>query len=434
MRRTEERLGNPEAPWAAAARAGAAFAVALPVYLAWTHGILDFERNFALTASLLGAFVIYVFTRPRTAEWIPVMALGSAYSALYFWRHVGFGNFVLAGPIVCGAMLGVASIMVLAIQAILCEPIRRAARLSAVIAAAFVPYLTIALAFALKMTSRLHAPAYDLYLYAFDESLRVPVGAAAARLLSLAPPLSTVSALVYEMLPLAIGILIAVQRARPRWFSVDLIKLLLMAGIFGFLVYSAFPAVGPRYAFGQKFPGDLPGVGALVIEPVPVTGVPRNAMPSLSLACVLLLWWNGRRLPVWGKAFMIPLVALTILATLGFGEQYFIGLVVALPFTVSMQALALSDVRLRSHLRWVPLAGGAALTAGWLTALRLAGALFQNDLWLSWGSVSGTLLLCALAKIMLDRAADGVIPQVLNVTEFPVHKPRSAAFTGLSKR
>ncbi len=429
MRRTEQRLGNPASAWEVLGRAGVCFAVALPVYVAWAYGVLDFERNRALAASLLGALVIYIFTRPRAVEWTPVLALGSACSALYFWRHDGFGGFFLAAPIVCGAMLGVASIMVLAIQAILCEPIRRAARLSAVIAAAFVPYLMIALAFAVKMTSRLHAPAYDLYLYAFDQSLRVPVGAAAARLLSLAPPLATAAALVYGMLPMAIGVLIAVQRARPRWFSVDLIKLLLIVGIFGFLVYSAFPAAGPRYAFGHKFPSDLPGVEGLVIEPVSVTGVPRNAMPSLSLACVLLLWWNGRRLPAWGKVFMIPFAVLTILATLGFGEQYFIDLVVALPFTVAMQALALSDARMRSHLRWVPLAGGAALTAGWLFALRLAGPLFQNNLWLSWGSVLGTLLLCALGRIMLDRAADGVIPQALNVTEFPVHTPRRAAFS-----
>jgi len=148
------------------------------------------------------------------------------------------------------------------------------------------------------------------------------------------------------------------------------------------------------------------------------------------LACVLLLWWNGRRLPAWGKVFMIPFAVLTILAALGFGEQYFIDLVVALPFTVAMQALALSDARLGSYLRWAPMAGGVVLTAAWLVALREAGSLFQNDVWLAWGSVLGTALLYALGRIMVDRAADGVIPHAQNVTEFPVHKARRAAFTG----
>jgi hypothetical protein len=433
MRRTEEPRSKSQAVWETLARAGVAVAIALPVYLAWIYGVLDFARNFTLAAALIGAVVIYVFTHPRRAEWIPVAALGSAYSALYFSRH-GFGGSLLAIPIVCGAMLGLAGITALAIQAILCEPVRRAVKLSAFIAAAFVPYLIIAMAFSLNMTSLVHTRIYDLYLYAFGETLRVPVGAATARLLSLARPLAIATALVYQMLPLAIGVMIALQRARPRWFSVDLIKVLLISGITGILLYNCFPAAGPKYVFGEKFPGGLPRLEDVVIQPVTADGAPPNAMPSLSLACALLLWWNARRLPAWGKAFMIPLVALTVLATLGFGEHYVIDLVVALPFTVVMQAVALSDAPIRSYLRWVPLAGGAALIAAWLVALRSAEAQFQAVWGLSWASVLATFLLCALWKIMLDRASDDAVPQALNVTEFPAHAPRPAVLTVVSKR
>jgi hypothetical protein len=413
---------------------GVAFAMALPVYLAWTQGVLVFERNSALTAALMGSVVIYVFTHPRVVEWASVAALGCAYSALYFWSRGGFGGSILQAVMICVAMFGLAGIMMLGMQAILCEPVRRAARLSGLIAASFVPYLIIAMALALKMTARVHPWTYDLYLYAFDQSLGVPVGVAAARLFSLAPPLATATALVYQLLPLAIGIMIAVQRVRPRWFSLDLIKLLLISGVAGFLLYIAFPAAGPKYAFGENFPGDLPSLEEIVIQPVPVGGAAPNAMPSLSLACVLLLWWNARRMPAWGKAFTIPFVALTVLATLGFGEHYVIDLVVALPYTVAMQAVALADAPMRSYLRWVPLAGGIALTAAWLAALGPGGSQFQTIWWLSWASVLATVLLCAVWKIMLDRAADRGVPQALNVTEFPAHTPGRATLTVVSKR
>src|SRR5207249_4175526 len=146
----------------------------------------------------------------------------------------------------------------------------------------------------------------------------------------------------------------------------------------GFLLYNCFPAAGLKYAFGPEFPSGLPRFHALLVEPAPVPGAPRNAMPSLSLACAALLWWNARRLPVLGKAFLIFWAAVIVLANLGFGEHYLIDLVVALPFAVSMQALALSETPMRSYLRWAPLSGGAALTAAWLGALRLAGSVFQT--------------------------------------------------------
>jgi hypothetical protein len=434
MRRTEEPRGTSVTARVALAGAGVAFAMALPVYLAWALGVLDFERNSALTAALMGSVVIYVFTHPRAVEWVLAAVLGSAYSAVYFWRHGGFGGSYLAAAMICAAMLGLAGIITLGIQAILCEPIRRASRLSALIAAAFVPYLIIAMALALNMTTRVHPWTYDLYLYAFDQSLRVPVGAGAARLFSLAPPLAVATALVYQLLPLAMGVMIAVQRVRPRWFPLDLIKLLLISGVAGFLLYIAFPAAGPKYAFGEKFPGDLPSIEEVVVQPVPVRGAPPNAMPSLSLACVLLLWWNSRRLPAWGKAFTILSVALTVLATLGLGEHYVIDLVVALPFTVAMQAVALADAPMRSYLRWAPLAGGIALTAGWLAALGSAGSQFQTIWWLSWACVLATVLLCTVWKIMLDRAADRGVPQALNVTEFPTHPAGRATLTVISKR
>lgn len=413
---------------------GVAFAMSLPIYMAWMQGVLDFERNSALTAALTGSLIIYVFTHPRLAEWIPAAVLGATYSAVYFWRHWGAGSSLLAAPLICGAMFGLAGILVLGIQAILCEPVRRAARLSGLIAAAFVPYLIVAMALALNMTARVRPWTYDLYLYAFDQSLGVPVGAAAARLFSLAPPLATATWLVYQSLPFAMSIMIAVQRVRPRWFPLDLIKLLLISGVAGFLLYIAFPAAGPKYAFGEKFPGGLPRLEEMVVQPVPVGGAPPNAMPSLSLACVLLLWWNARRLPAWGKAFTIPFVAITVLASLGFGEHYVIDLVVALPFTVVMQAVALADAPMRSYLRWAPLAGGIALTAGWLAALSLAGPQFHNIAWLSWASVAATVLLSALWKIMLDRAADSGVPQSLNVTEFPGRAPGRPTLTVVSKR
>src|SRR5258706_16284708 len=100
MRRTEELRSQSETKWEQFAQAGAAFAVALPLYVAWIHGVLDFERNSALTAALIGSVGVYGFSRPRFAGGVPGVGLACAYSALYFWRHAGFGDFFRTTPII----------------------------------------------------------------------------------------------------------------------------------------------------------------------------------------------------------------------------------------------------------------------------------------------------------------------------------------------
>src|SRR5258706_3600471 len=99
MRRTEELRSQSETKWEQFAQAGAAFAVALPLYVAWIHGALDFERNSALAAALICSVVDYVFSRPRIADWGAFVSLLSAYSALQLLAHPELCDVLRTTPI-----------------------------------------------------------------------------------------------------------------------------------------------------------------------------------------------------------------------------------------------------------------------------------------------------------------------------------------------
>jgi len=136
-------------------------------------------------------------------------------------------------------------------------------------------------------------------------------------------------------------------------------------GVLGYFPYLLFPAAGPIY-ISAGFPGaslSLSQLHSLALRTIPVNlTIPRNAMPSLHMACILLIRFNCKSFSRPVRMLTFIFVLTTIFDTLGTGEHYLIDLVVAFPFAVAVQALCTHGVPLRSRDRRLPRVGGFSLT------------------------------------------------------------------------
>jgi len=389
--------------------------LSLPLYLGIAHGLLDLDQNPVLRSALAGAFLIHVWTRPRAAQWMASVAIGLVASAAYAYMHHGFGNYPGAAPAACASFAGLASLLILAAQSLLGKPAERPEYRKTLWTAAAFPYFSFVMALALNLTSAQHPRVYDLWLYAFDETLKIRPSFLIGHLTANAALLEDAARMAYESLPLVICWLAALERRSPEKFSARVIPLFVTAGLAGVFLYQFLPAVGPAYIFGNKFPESLPALSGVAIQPMLLPRVARNAMPSVHFACALLVWWNtaafGR---VW-RALAVAYVAMIFLATMGFGEHYLVDLVVAVPFALALQAGCLKAAW-GSTARRRALWGSVVLTAGWIGALRTS--LFQGSFVLSWCAVSATVALTLWWKRGLDLCLRGE-----DIAEIPDHQP-----------
>ena len=195
-------------------------------------------------------------------------------------------------PAVCAAFLGLASLLVLAAQSLLGAAAQRPEHRKTLWTAAAFPYLSFVIALALNLTSAQHPRVYDLWLYAFDETLKLRASFLIGHLIATAPLLQQAARIAYESLPLAICCLVAMERRSPERFSAGLVRLFVTAGLAGVVLYQFLPAAGPAYVFGKQFPESLPALPGIAIQPILLPRVARNAMPSVHFACALLVWWN----------------------------------------------------------------------------------------------------------------------------------------------
>src|SRR5215467_2624760 len=148
-----------------------AVVLALPVYAGIRHGLLNLEQNPVLESALAGGFLIHMRARPKPAEWLLVLGIGSLLTVNYAGLHHGYGNYLGAAPSAYAAFLGLASLLVLVAQVFAGERALRKLHRETFVAAAAFPYLSFILAFCLNLTTALQPKVYDLLLYAFDEAL-----------------------------------------------------------------------------------------------------------------------------------------------------------------------------------------------------------------------------------------------------------------------
>jgi len=390
-----------------------AFVLALPVYAGIRHGLANLEKNPVLESALAGAFLIHMRARPKPAEWLSALGIGSLLTVVYAWLHHGYGNYIGAAPYAYLTFLGLASLGVLAVQVFAGERALRKLHRDTFLAAAAFPYLSFILAFCLTMTTALQPKVYDPLLYAFDEALQSKLSALVGGLMANSYALRIAGIVTYQSIPVAICFLLALERESPGRFAARILPLFVMVGITGAVLYNLFPAVGPIYVFGKDFPAHLPPVSSLSMQPLPHLRAARNAMPSVHFACALLIWWNTAGLHRVWRWLATGFVAMTFLATLGFGEHYLVDLVVAVPFAVTMQALALRARSWAQSERRIAVGGGAALTLGWVIALRYG--VFVHAPGLAWCAVTATLALGLWWKRGLERGHSHLERKILGV-------------------
>jgi hypothetical protein len=401
---------RPRAPEAAAPRAVAAI---LAIAVLGGQASLVLARHFAtiletpfLPYCLIGAFAIHFWTRPGRAETAATLALAVAGIAAFVgWS--GRYRFDWPSSIACGSFLGLASLTVLAVQMVRLRGPAQKAKLDVLVAGSVFGYSAIFISYILNLTTRLHPQTYDLYLYAADAGYGVPLCAWIGQFVGARPLLLHACSLVYESLPLAVSLLYAYQRSGAKPIPVRVLPAFIGGGAAAYVLYNFLPATGPHWVFGARFPNALPAAAEAGMRLVRVGDAARNAVPSMHLACALMIFWACRPLSRWVRAGAGLFLALTILATIGFGEHYVVDLVAAVPYALALQSICAREGFMAQRKAAIL---GIALTVAWLAALRFATPLFASNIF-TWAATAATIAVCQLAASRRSAKVVGHCPR-----------------------
>jgi hypothetical protein len=212
----------------------------------------------------------------------------------------------------------------------------------------------------------------------------------------------------YIGLPIPIAVVYGGQLVRKGLNAWPAALAFLVTGPLGILFYNLFPATGPIHLFAGNFPFHpltIEQAARLAAEPIVILA-PRNAIPSLHMAWVLLAWWYSRGLSWWSRGIVLAFVVFTALATLGTGEHYFIDLIVAFPFTLMIRALCTFSLPWKSRRRIEALLAGLAGTLVWFALLRFGLKFFWTSPVIPWAFVAATVVFFGMQIHRLEVADD----------------------------
>jgi hypothetical protein len=319
----------------------------------------------------------------------------------------GLGAYYGVWWISWGAFLGIASLLILSVQIVFSDrPDRKTLRQTFYAASVF-PLCSMLIGYALPLTIRLRPRTLDAFLLTFDGSLGFQPSFSLGRFLASHPALWGLTTVVYYAMPIGAAFLYGAYRVRTRQ-PVAVLALFLTLMAAGLLEYVIFPAVGPGYAFRQSYPFKLPDLAALAMGSAagllttPVGA--RNCMPSLHLAGALIVWWNSRIWPRWGRLLAFAFLLGTVVSTLGLGEHYVADLAAAFPFALMVQAgwtrVPDSARQTRQAALWL----GCVLTLAWLVLLRYGLQVFQISAVIPWGLIILTVSACEVSAEVLEVA------------------------------
>jgi len=245
----------------------------------------------------------------------------------------------------------------------------------------------------LDITEALHPKTLDLFLYSFDCSLHMQVSFLMGQLFLRHFWLYWACFVIYISLPLPLALVYAAQLRRRKEIAFQTMLAFLLTGPLGVFFYNVLPACGPVHLFGQAFPWHpLPLAAAAQMNVVPVLlkGA-RNAIPSLHMTWVLLVWWNSRGLPRWVRTIAAVFVVFTTMATLGTGEHYLVDLVVAFPFSLLVQAVCCYSLPFHAGGRRTAFLFGIFATLAWLGLLSFSTWLFWISPIVPWTMIAATI-------------------------------------------
>ena len=347
-----------------------------------TH--LDFRHPF-IAYGFGGVFLLHISAVRAPKRLALLGALGASLTAWVVWgRYHDLATLLVQ---VMGAF-GLASLFLLSCAVFWNGRKREPAAYRALLPAIVLTVLVFGAQSALNTASFLHKDTLDFYAFAFDGSLGFQPSFVLARFVNSKPWLLPLAKVSYEGVPLAMAALYAGfmrRRDQPVW---EIIAVLFFSTMMGYAFFNVFPVCGPSYAFGREFPAMTVSYAALRQMTVAKVSLPlafpRNGVPSLHLTWALLIWLNTRSLPRWARWAALALVLATAFDTLASGEHYLFDLVVALPFTLWMQALMARTASIRDRRRWLPAVCGCALFMAWLAIGRFGLPLMMAGRALAW--------------------------------------------------
>lgn len=248
-------------------------------------------------------------------------------------------------------------------------------------------------------------PTYDAALFNLDQRLLIRIPSVAMHMVDAAPPLRSSISVVYANVPTIVALFDVLSSRRRRGSSMTLIFLL--SSYLGFLCYHVVPAAGPPVLVPSYYHRDW-STGLLLPSAASVLGVgmARNCVPSLHAAWAYLFLLNLRCVErAIGRLVIGAAALITILAALTVGEHWFIDLILALPFAMSVNALV---GRLSWSSKPQPLLSlaGAVVVAVWFWAI-MTNSFARLPSEVVWIAVTAT----ALSPVILTR-----IFRRLNVT------------------
>jgi hypothetical protein len=358
--------------------------------------------NALVSMGLSAVIVLHLRLKPL---WIDVVGVGAAAGTLalidFMLLHYNFNAFGVL------SFFGLASLVALAIRAAWSHG-EESARMRLAFAFAFLSLSVDAAAVLLHaLTSMLNPKVLDLYLYSFDASLRVQLSFLMGQAYATWHRFGDAGMFIYIGLPVVMAMVAAGHLHYRTKAAMPAMVAFLVTAPIGVIFYNLFPALGPIYIFGPRFPWNPLTVGEaahLRLEPILAAGF-RNAMPSLHLAWVLLAWWFSRGLSVWERSIAMIFVVFTAFATLGSGEHYFIDLVVGFPFALFVYSLCVFPQGWTRE-RKVALGLGLGLTLGWFAALRVGVKLFWVSPILPWLACLVTVASVLIFQRRLDQASE----------------------------
>jgi hypothetical protein len=251
---------------------------------------------------------------------------------------------------------------------------------------------------ALTETSNFLPKTYDERVAQLDAAFGLQLSFLLARVMVDHAAIKWVCSFVYATVLLPPALLAIAEGYVGRRVGIGALPTFLAIAGVGFCIYHILPVVGPRVWFGDAFPLHVGRHSAIE---------PRNAMPSLHIAWVLMAFLCARGMMA--TRFIIGIwLTIMLVATMGLGEHYLIDLVCAVPFVVFLRALCASELSWSVYGRWSAIVVGGSILFIWGLVVR--GVIDPAEI---PGTVPALSVCTVILSVIWERGlakAQGILP------------------------
>ncbi len=326
------------------------------------------------SSSLAASLLVYLWSRPSRRELL-VTSLATVGMCALFGLSGGWPARLML-VLVYGSLAAFAASFVIAIGK------QGASRVKLLEAMMLVPVLTLGTLPMLLLISWLTPDTFDYYLYASSNSFGIaPPDFTTAQFIGNHDVLRSLCEFTYINLPVGLTLVFLMLRSRSPGLARQMFRCCLWVATLGWLCYLLFPASGNLATFHQLYPQHPPQLSQVAISQHLDIDSPRNCLPSLHTAWVLVLYWFTRHLGLLIRCLAFLFAALTLVYVLVCGH-YFMDIFATLPWVTAIYAWCLRTSG------WRRISGeGFALYLVFLIYLRFGGPLYLASPIFSWAAV-----------------------------------------------